>query len=289
MRVLVTGGSGFLGAHVLPLLIKRDHEVTALARSSDAVKRVGRLGAVPIVGDLDDPMSLDSAFTASGAEALVNLASLGFGHADAIVSAAEDAGLKRAVFVSTTAIFTALDARSRSVRMAAEASIKDSLLEWTIVRPTMIYGTPADRNMWRLLRFLRWCPVVPIPGTGARLQQPVHVDDLAGAIVSALDVPTTVGRAYDIAGPEPLMFREVVQQASAAAGRRVVLLPVPLRPAIVTLRLYERAARRPRLKAEQVERLAEDKAFDIEAARTDLGYRPRAFADGIRAELTMRS
>jgi len=289
VRVHVTGGSGFLGGHVLPLLVQRDHEVTALARSADAAERVEALGAAPIIGDLDDPASLDEAFAASGAQALVNLASLGFGHADAIVNAAEDAGLKRAVFVSTTAIFTALEASSRSVRLAAEASIEDSVLDWTIVRPTMIYGTPADRNIWRLLRLLRWCPVVPIPGAGTRLQQPVHVDDLAQAIVSALEAPTAIAKAYDVAGPEPLTFRQVIEQAATAVGRRAVLLPVPLRPAIVALRLYERAVSRPRLKAEQLERLGEDKAFDIEAARKDLGYEPRSFADGVQAEALMVS
>jgi nucleoside-diphosphate-sugar epimerase len=285
----MTGASGFLGGYVARHLIARGHAVSALARSEVAAARVAELGATPVPGDLDDPRSLDDAFAASGAHALVNVASLGFGHAPAIVAAAEEAGLKRAVFVSTTAVFTGLDASSKAVRLAAEETIRASALEWTIVRPTMIYGAPGDRNMARLLGLLRRSPFVPLPGGGHGLQQPVHVEDLAGAVVAAVEAPVAVGKAYDVAGPEPLAFRQVVQQASAAVERSPRLLPVPLRPAVSVARAYERVARRPRLTAEQLQRLGEDKAFDITAARRDLGFDPRPFSVGIAQEAAMLS
>ncbi len=284
MRIHVTGASGFLGGSVVPRLIEQGHAVTALARSSAAAARVVALGAEPIIGNLDDPASLDSAFGASGAQALVNLASLGFGHAPAIVAAAEEAGLKRAVFVSTTAVFTTLDAASKAVRLAAEQAVHGSALEWTIVRPTMIYGTPDDRNMARLLALVRRSPVVPLPGGGRRLQQPVHVDDLACAIVNAVGSPLAAGHDYDLAGPEPLSLRELISQAAAAVGRSPRLMSVPLAPAVAALGLYERIATRPRLTAEQLRRLGEDKAFDIAPARRDLAFDPRPFAVGIAEE-----
>ncbi len=89
---------------------------------------------------------------------------------------------------------------------------------------------------------------------------------------------------YDIAGPEPLTLRDVVLQAGDAIGRRPRLVDVPLGPAIALARAYERVAARPRLKAEQLQRLDEDKVFDIGPARRDLGYDPRPFALGIREE-----
>ena len=284
MKVHVTGASGFLGGHVVTQLLAGGHSVSALARSERAAGRVGELGATPIAGDLDDAGSLDAAFAASEAEALVNVASLGFGHAPAIVSAAEDAGLKRAVFVSTTAVFTSLNASSKSVRLAAEETIRDSALDWTIVRPTMIYGTPADRNMARLLRLIRRWPLVPLPATGRGLQQPVHVDDVAHAIVAAMESPLAARNAYDVAGPEPLSLRQVIQEASAAVGRSPRLVPVPLAPALAAATVYERIVPRPRLTAEQLRRLGEDKVFDISAARRDLDYDPRPFSVGIAEE-----
>lgn len=286
-KVHITGGSGFLGRHVIPLLIARGHTVSALARSESAAESLSGLGATPVVGDLDDPVSIDQAFADSGADALVNLASLGFGHAPTIVAAAEDAGIKRAVFVSTTAIFTNLNAGSKEMRQGAEAVIEASALGWTIIRPTMIYGTPRDRNMVRLLRLLRRTPFVPVPGGGNRLQQPVHVEDLAQAVVAVLDAPLSTGQAYDVAGPEALTFTQLIDQAGNAVGRHTRPVPVPLGPAVAAVRLYERMAPRPRLTAEQLERLAEDKVFDISAARRDLAFEPRPFAEGIRQEAAM--
>ncbi|MCA1823993.1 MAG: NAD(P)H-binding protein [Mycobacteriales bacterium] len=283
MRLLVTGGSGFTGQRVLARAAARRHAVVALVRSDAAAATVERLGARAVRGDLDRPESLAAAFTC-GAEGLLNLTSLGFGHAQRIVDATVQAGIPRAVFVSTTAVTTGLAAGSQRVRLDAEQMIRESSLDWTIVRPTMIYGAPGDRNLSRLLALIRKAPIVPLPGGGRRLQQPVHVEDLADALVAAIESASAVGRTYNIAGPQPVSFRELVVETAAAVGRRPVVVAVPLGPAVAAARLYERLSRHPRIKAEQLERLAEDKAFSIEEARRDLGFAPRSFRAGIRGE-----
>jgi uncharacterized protein YbjT (DUF2867 family) len=294
MRLLVTGGSGFLGRHVLAEATRRGHSCVALARSQAAAEAVAGCGATPLAGDLDAGGALAAAFAHSGCEVLVNLASLGFGHAPAIVAAAAKGGLDRAVFISTTAVTTALPAQSKAVRLAAEQHIRSSPLAWTILRPTMIYGAPGDRNLSALLVALargarlprpgRLPLVVPVPGGGTRLQQPVHVADLADAILAAAGRPQAAGSCYDVAGPEPLAFAELLRLSAAAIGCQVRLLPVPLSPVIALTRCYEQLSRRPRIRAEQWQRLAEDKAFGIDAAARDLAYAPRSFAEGIRAE-----
>jgi len=282
----VTGGSGFLGSSVLRALVAESHQVVGLARSGAAGAALAALGAEVVYGDLDDLAALDAAFGAARADALVNLASLGFGHAPAIVAAAEEAGIDRAVFVSTTAIYTTLPAASRATRVGAEAVIEASGLRWTILRPTMIYGNPGDRNLVRLLRLLRRSPIVPLPGSGRHLVQPVHVDDLAAFTVTVLDAEPAYGRALTVAGPEPLSLRDLVTTSGRAVGRRPVIIPVPLGPAVALVGLYERIAPRPRIKAEQLLRLEEDKAFDIGPAAA-LGYTPRSFPEGIAAEAAM--
>jgi uncharacterized protein YbjT (DUF2867 family) len=286
MRILVTGASGFLGSSVVPDLVGRGHEVVALARSATAASAVTALGAEVQRADLDDPAALDAAFSESKADALVNLASLGFGHATTIVAAAEEADIERAVLISTTAIFTSLPAASRTVRIAAEDAIRASGLRWTIVRPTMIYGRPGDRNVARLLTFVRRSPVVPLPGGGHRLIQPVHVDDLAWFIATAIEADAAVGRSYDVAGPEPLTLRQIVEAAGRVVGRRPRLVSLPLGPTIAAVRAYERLATKPRLKVEQVLRLNEDKTFDIGAAMS-LGYAPRSFDEGVEREAAL--
>jgi uncharacterized protein YbjT (DUF2867 family) len=298
VRLVVTGGSGFLGGFVLREAVRRGYEVAALARSPAAAAAVRALGARPVGGDLAAPgpaaaAALAQAFAAG--DVLVNLASLGFGDAPAIVAAAERAQVRGAVFVSTTAVTTTLPAATKRVRLAAEQRIAESALDWIILRPTMIYGAPGDRNLSRLLPLLCRAPVLPVPG-GGHLQQPVHVADVAHAVLAAAELIGAElagsGRAgarpggvtYDLAGPVPLTFGELLRTAGQAVGSRTRFVPVPLPPVLAAARGYELVSRSPRIRAEQVRRLAEDKAFGIRAAARDLGFAPRSFAAGIRSE-----
>jgi uncharacterized protein YbjT (DUF2867 family) len=286
MRLLVLGGSGFLGGYVLRAAALSGYETIALARSPAAARSVAADGARPVAGDLGQARGLDEAFAAARADALVCVASLGHGHGPAIVAAAEEAGIGRAVFVSTTAVMTALDPPTKRVRLAAEEQVRRSGLDWTILRPTMIYGAPGDRNLARLLVLLSRTPVLPVPAAGARLHQPVHVADVAGAVLAALG-PSAIGSLYNVAGPEPIRFADLVRACARAVGSRTRLVPVPLPPLLALARGYELAARRPRIRVEQLRRLAEDKAFPIDDAVRDLGYSPRPFADGIGEEARM--
>ena len=136
-------------------------------------------------------------------------------------------GSQRAVFVSTTAIFTQLNARSKKVRLAAENAIETSGLKYTILRPTMIYGSPRDRNMWRLIRFMRYSPIIPIFGDGNYLQQPIYVGDVAQAIVSCLCNDQTIGKSYNIAGKHPLTYNQVIDTIARQMNKRVWKIHYP--------------------------------------------------------------
>jgi uncharacterized protein YbjT (DUF2867 family) len=204
MTVLVIGGAGFTGRRVLPLLRQRATELRALVRSDSARATVEALGVPAVMGDLADPDSLSRAL--AGATDLVMLASLGFGHAPALVEAAQAHGIQRALFVGTTAVFTRITASSKAVRLEAEKVIQSSRLAWTLIRPTMIYGAPGDRNMERLLRYVKRIPLFPVPGSGRHLLQPVHVEDLARGIVEAFGSEKTHRRCYDLPAPSGTHF-----------------------------------------------------------------------------------
>ena len=284
MRILVTGGSGFTGSRVITCLIARGHDVVATARSSEATAKITSLGATALSANLDDAQSVSRAFKEAGAEVLVNVASLGFGHAQVILDAVNDADLQHAVFVSTTSIFTKLNARTKPIRTDAERRIQDSGLQHIIVRPTMIYGAPGDRNMERLIAVVAKSPIIPLPGGGRGKQQPVHVDDLADAIASAGEFVLTASGEYNLAGPEPLTLRQVVESTANALGRHVRIVAVPDALVRGAVSLHERLPGRTRLSTEQIDRVREDKVFDIHLAQRDLGFRSRSFSEGISAE-----
>jgi nucleoside-diphosphate-sugar epimerase len=288
MKIFVTGATGFTGSRVVPLLLKNGFEVRCLYRAaSDRAPLLSFVSAQDDIewasGDVSDTESLTSAM--QGMDALVNIASLGFGHADSILRAAKDTGIKRAIFISTTAIFTQLNASSRKVRVAAELAIETSGLNYTILRPTMIYGSPRDRNMWRLIRFMRLSPIVPVFGDGKYLQQPIHVDDVAAAVLGCLKADATIGRSYNIAGKAPLTYNEVIDTLAKAMNRRVWKLHIPSKPVVGLLKLFEKMHIPFPVKAEQVLRLNENKDFSYAEAGKDFGFSPLSFEEGVRLEL----
>ena len=283
MKLFVTGATGFTGSRVVPLLLKNGYEVRCLHRASSDRSTLSDPKIEWALGDLSDTQALTSAM--QGTDALVNIASLGFGHADSIIRAAKDAGIKRAVFISTTAIFTQLNAKSKKVRVAAELAIETSGLQYTILRPTMIYGSPRDRNMWRLIRFIRVSPIIPVFGDGKSLQQPIFVDDVAQAVVSCISNDKTIGKSYNIAGKHPLAYNEVIDTIAKAMNKRVWKLHIPSKPVVAMLSLFERMRIPFPIKAEQVLRLNENKDFSYAEAQTDFGFSPLAFEEGIENEL----
>ena len=283
MKVLLTGATGFTGSRVLPLIVAQATRVRCLVRSAEKAAGPEGLGAEIVLGDMGDPAALARAF--AGCDTLVNIASMGFGHGPLIVRAAQAAGVRRAIFMSTTAIFTSLNVKSKTVRLQAETAVRGSGLEWTILRPTMIYGSDRDRNICRLIWYLRRFPVLPVFGNGDSLLQPVYVDDLAAGVIAALRTEATVRKEYNLAGDRPMTFNLLVRTVSALMGRKTRFWHLPGPLAVKTLWLAEHCRIKLPLKSEQVARLFEDKVFSWADAGRDFGYAPRSFAEGVRLEI----
>lgn len=112
--------------------------------------------------------------------------------------------------------------------LEAEDAVRKSCLGYTILRPTMIYGGPGDRNMHRLVRVLAQTPVFPLFGDGKHLMQPIHVDDLANAIVAAALNEAVVGGEFNLAGANALPYKDLVRAVATALGRRILIVRTPL-------------------------------------------------------------
>jgi nucleoside-diphosphate-sugar epimerase len=283
--ILVTGATGFLGSHTIPLLASQyKGTIRCFVRETSDVSQLEKYRNIELAfGSFEDITSFEKAL--EGVDTLINIASLGFGHGPSIVQACEKMKLPRAIFVSTTAIFTNLNAGTKSVRMAAEEEIRNSQLNYTILRPTMIYGTEKDRNMCRLVKVLKKAPVFPIFGTGEFLQQPIHVDDLAEAIIQAYKSKNTLCKEYNLSGQYPITYNQIIDQTARALGKKVMKVHLPLNLTRSIFRRYEKLSSNPRLKEEQVLRLNEHKDFKYIDAQKDFGFKSRPFKEGIEEEV----
>lgn len=147
----------------------------------------------------------------------------------------------------------------------------------TVLRPTLVYGAGRDQTLTRIARFARrWhCCVLPAGATG--LRQPVHVQDLARAALSACDAAGAAGNAYPLPGGETLPYREMVARVLRALPSKppLIELPVPLfHGALHVARLMGRGQG---VGDAMLSRLREDLVFDAGRARRDFGYAPRPF------------
>jgi NADH dehydrogenase len=226
-RVLVTGGSGFVGRHVVAHLAAAGHFVVVLTRRRARVRHLLLLPTVQVVeGDPFDAATL--ARLTRGMTAAVNL--VGVLHARgrdtfervhvelprALAAACRSTGVTRIVHMS--ALRAHPDAPSAYLRSkaAGEAAITSSGLAATIFRPSVIFGREdAFLNMFAQLA--RWFPVIPLAGAQARFQ-PVYVANVATCFVRALDDNGTIGEAYDLCGPKVYTLEEIVRTVADIAG-----------------------------------------------------------------------
>jgi nucleoside-diphosphate-sugar epimerase len=166
-----------------------------------------------------------------------------------------------------------------------ERLVHESELDYTIVRPSMIYGSELDKNVRRLLRFLDRSPIFPVFGSGANLWQPVYYKDCARGVYEALVRPVAVGQSYDLPGAEPLTYLDLVKTAAGALGKKPRIVRLPLEPVRISLDVAEGLHLPLPIKSEQVLRLREDKVYSFEKARRELGYAPRSFHEGVALEV----
>jgi nucleoside-diphosphate-sugar epimerase len=188
------------------------------------------------------------------------------------------------VVVSSTSAHSAYEFRS-GLYLRMEELVRESGLDYTIVRPTMIYGSELDKNMHRLLRSLDRSPVFPVFGSGENLWQPVYHEDCAEGVYEALVRPAAVGHSYDLPGSEPLTYLELVRTAAYSLGRKPRIVRLPLEPVRLALATAERLRLPLPIGSEQVLRLREDKAYPYDKAKRELGYAPRTFREGIALEV----
>lgn len=280
----MVGSTGFVGSFVIDKL-KRENfgRICCFVRKSSRPEEIEKYDIDKRFGDLADFSSICEAL--KGQDAVVSIPSLKYGFCKNLVQACEMMKIKRAVFMSTTGIFTQLEPQEKRIVTGAERMICGSVLDYTIIRPTMIYGGSKDKNMHFLIEYLRKHSVIPILGNGRFLQQPVYVEDVASAVVDSLSVRKTIGNSYNIAGRSPISFDEIIDTICNILGKKILKIHIPYHLSLSLVAMSQIFQQSPRFTTGQVRRLNEDKVFDYSKAKEHFGYDPSPFEEGIRREI----
>jgi len=290
MRVLVTGATGFVGNEVVAALLARGHQVRALVRPGS--ERKIKAAAVELAwGDVLDKAAVAQA--GQGCDALIHLVGIirefprrGITferlHVQATmnaVDAARDAGVRRYLQMSALGARPVPADPYHTTNFRADEYVRASGLTYTIFRPSVIYG-PQDQSINLFARQLRACPIFPVMGGGFYQMQPVPVTTVAHAFALALELPQTENCTYEVGGPEPLTFNEIIDTLAEVLGRKVYKVHLPVWPVRLTAWLFGRFAWFP-LTYGQIRMLLEGNTCDPTAFYQDFGLEPVSFRGGL--------
>ncbi|MBI1776077.1 MAG: complex I NDUFA9 subunit family protein [Proteobacteria bacterium] len=238
--VTVFGGSGFIGRYVVRRLARAGARVNVVVRDVEAakfLKTMGDVGQIALMrGSVTD--STLSRRAVVGSDSVINLVGILYQRgrrtfeaihhqgAGNVAAASRAAGVQRLLQVSAIGADPGSAARYASSKAAGEAAVRSAFAEATIIRPSIVFG-PEDAFFNRFAAMARMMPALPLIGGGRTRFQPVYVDDIAHAIVAALDEPGTYGKTYELGGPRIYSFKELMELILAEIGRKRLLAPVP--------------------------------------------------------------
>jgi len=292
--VVVFGGSGFVGRHVVGALAKRGYRIRVACRRPDLAGHVQPLGNVgqiqPVQANVRVRWSIDRAV--QGADHVVNLVAIlhetgrqkfgsvhDFG-ARAVAEAARSVG---AGLTHISALGADLNSPSAYARTKAlgEKAVFETIADAVVFRPSINFG-PEDSFFNRFAGMARLSPVLPLIGGGQTKFQPVYVGDVAEAIARSVDGMVKGGEIYELGGPQVLTFKECMEEMLAVIDRRRLLVPVPWWVANIQASILQLLPN-PLLTKDQVLQLRAHNVVSEAAAKanrtiTGLGIQPQAIA-----------
>lgn len=237
--ITVFGGTGFLGRRIVERLAGDGVKVRVAARDPDRVSAIEMPPGATVErvrADLRDPESVAAAV--AGARGVVNAVGLyverggetfdavHVAGAASVADEAAKAGAARLVHVSGIGVDSASDSAYVRARANGEAAVREAFPKATILRPSVLFA-PDDNFVNLILRMARVLPALPLFGDGGTMLQPVFAGDVAAAAVRALDDPAAAGRTYELGGPVPYSYRNLLHLVTTLSGHRRKLLPVP--------------------------------------------------------------
>jgi NADH dehydrogenase len=297
MKIFVTGGTGFVGEEIVRQLHQAGHPVRMLVRTkhSTQIEKARESGAEIHVGNILDAESLDGAL--KGIDAVIHLVGIISEVGEStfenvhvrgtqnIVTAAREQGVKR--FVHMSALGTRVNAVSRyhRTKWEAEEIVRASGLDYTIFRPSLIFG-PRDMFVNTFAKIIRFSPIVPIPGRRDAKFQPVAIESVAGAFVKSIGIGESVGKRFDLAGPEIFTMSEIIDQILAVMDRKRLKVHIPASVARIQAGflefLFPKILRRAApLNRDQLIMLEEDNVGDAPPANALFALKSVPFRDGI--------
>jgi len=299
MKIFVTGGTGFVGQEVVKVLHASGHSVRILVRDPESPRVSELVSKYHVETQTGTVLETDAIETGvRGMNAVIHLVGIiseigenTFENVHVrgtqnIVAAVQGAGIERLVHMSALGTRPGSSSRYHQTKWEAEQAVRQSQLDYTIFRPSLIYG-PRDQFVKVFERIIRFSPVIPILGAQDVHFQPIAVEEVAAAFARSVMEPKAIGHVYDLCGPEGLTLDEIVDEICQRMGRRRFKLRTPLwlarKLAAFLEFIFPRLLRKASpLNRDQLIMLHENNLGNPEPANQIFQLRPLRFREGIR-------
>ena len=286
-KILILGGTGFVGRHLCEKLAEGDYRTTVLTRRRANAKHLQMLPMVDVMeGSAYDAASLTPLLAEH--DAVVNLVAILHGTEAAfdkahvqlplgLVKACDAAGQRRIVHVSSLGADLNAPSMYQRSKARGEAVLLSSGLDISVLRPSVIFGA-EDKFLNTFASLQKIFPVIPLAGSTARFQ-PVWVEDVAAALVKCLEDNSTIGKTFEACGPEIFTLKQLVQMSGQYSGHDKPVIGLPdalarIQAALMELAPGEPIMSRDNLDAMKVDNVASGKLPGLQA----LGITPAALS-----------
>lgn len=269
--ILVTGGTGFVGSHIVKRLYREKMKTRCLVRKGSNVKRLEELGIELAYGDLTDKGSLKKAL--EGVETVIHLigiiverkgATFEIIHTQgtrALVDACKDAGVKRFIYISALGARENARSRYHCTKWEAEQAIIKSGMEYVILRPSIMIGEGGE-FITMLSGIIQKAPLIPVIGAKSKVQ-PIYVENTADCVVRSLVEPKLSKKIFEIGGPQQMTYRELFLTLSDVLNIKKPVVGIPIWLMWPAAYILERLMEKPPITTQQLIMLQEDNICDI--------------------------
>ena len=295
MRIFVTGGTGFVGSHIIENLLKEGHEVVVMTRSSADSVNPTEKKIRKVQGDLFNKDSIKEHLR--NIDAIIHLVGIivearGEGSFEKvhyegtkyIVDSAVDMGIRKYIHMSALGAEEGAKSKYHQSKYIAEEYVKASGLDYTIFKPSVIHGE-GDVFVNMYAKMMRLSPFVPIIGNGRVKMQPVYVNDVATLFTKAVSEEKYSNQTYEVGGPDKLSFDEIVDTIARVVGKTRFKVHMPIGFMKLNASLMQPVMKKPPISKDQLIMLEKDNTCDIKRVKEDFNIEFISFKESIKKYL----
>lgn len=277
-RIVIFGATGRIGSAIVRRLAQEGCDTLSIGSQVNVLAELpGNHAELSLRrGDIDATLIKDGDVVINAAHAM----------ATADIAKFCPPGISRLIVLGSARCLTRFPDQAADHIRAAVSFLENSSLPWTVLHPTMVYGTEGENNVNRIARAIQQFHVIPLPNFGRSLIQPIHFSDVVECVVRSIDAPNLSGRSIFIGGPEPVSYAQFIRTIAATLQQRVFIVPIPNFVLWALVWLSPKIPFLPKIRMAEAQRLLEDKAIDTAEMRHELKVQPIPLDVGLAEALS---